>query len=357
MFMLNSATQLMKRIIPLFLIFILSCVDPYDVEIDKASRLLSVEGFITTEPGPYQIRLTRSDKYGSVFDGVVVPVLRATVSIRDEFGRTVFLTEGNRGRYETPAGFRAEVGLSYTLQIETSDGLLYTSLPERVAPVPEIDSLTFRTYRIPTQNPLLDVSGLQVFAHFNDPSDQVNYYYWRNKSATYILIANPELVTDEDRNPTPKDCCARCFLTEQPNAGSIVVASDTDFNGLNTRLPISFIADDGKRFREMFRLDIQQLSLTPRAYNYLRLAKQQVEISGSVFDPPPANLRSNIINVNDPSETVLGYFFAADARTKRIYVQRNQLQLTLPPALIPDDCRLTPGTTTIQPADWFPFGN
>lgn len=346
-----------KSVLLLFLLVFTACVDPFTVDIKDSKQLLTVDGTITTEPGIHTVRLSRSDKYGSVFDGLVVPVLRANVSIRDNEGNTVFLTESTRGVYETPDDYAAEIGKSYSIQIELTSGERYTSIPEYVYQVPNLDSISYKEISVPTANPDLNVVGIQLSTSFSDPANQTNFYYWRNRSATYVLFTNPELVVDEDRNPTPKDCCSRCFYTEQPGRKSISLASDINFNGLSTTLPVTFLADDGRRFRDYYRLDMQQLSISAKAYDFLRLLKQQIEISGSVFDPPPANLRSNIINIDNPDEVVLGYFLAADQSTKRIYIDGTKIRLGVPNAIIPDDCRTVPGATTEEPADWRPFGN
>jgi hypothetical protein len=340
-----------------FLVGLTACVDPFSVDIEDSQQLLSVDGFITTEPGVHTFRLTRSDKYGSVFDGLVVPILRANVSIRDNNGETVFLTETTRGVYITPNDYAAEIGKSYSIQIELTSGERYTSIPEAVYEVPKLDSITYKEIVRPTANPDLNVVGIELSASLADPAGQSNFYYWRNRSATYVLFTNPELVVDEDRNPTPKDCCSRCYFTEQPGRKSISVASDRNFNGLSTSIPVTFLADNGSRFRDFYRLDMQQLSISPKAYDFLRLLKQQIEISGSVFDPPPANLRSNIINIDNPNEVVLGYFFAADQSTKRIYIDGTKIKLGVPNAIIPDDCRTVPGAVFEEPSDWSPFGN
>ncbi|HHM21744.1 MAG TPA: DUF4249 family protein, partial [Bacteroidetes bacterium] len=45
------------------LIFIFSaCIDELNIETDEAQRLLVVEGFIDTNPGPHRIKLSRSAK-------------------------------------------------------------------------------------------------------------------------------------------------------------------------------------------------------------------------------------------------------------------------------------------------------
>lgn len=351
---------MLKRFIYLLLLFPLGCIDPYKVEVPEGERLLTIEGYITTDPGPHVIRLTRTDTYGSVFEGLIRPVGQARVGVRDSEGLVTFLTELTQGVYQTPAGFSAKVGLSYSLQIDLQDGKSYSSLPERVSPVPKIDSVSYRSIQIATDNRLMDRYGVQLFSHFKDPGDQNNFYYWRNGPATYLLVANPELYTLPDTHPTnprgaaPKDCCAICFQNDNPRVQSFAIASDEDFNGLDTKIPVNFIEDDGLRFKDTYRAEIQQMSVTPGAHRFLKLIEQQLGITGSVFDQPPANIRGNIINLDNPDEVVLGYFIAAAVDTKQIYIKKNNLEFLNTPSIIPDDCRTIEGALTQPPSGWNP---
>lgn len=349
---------MIKRLLYVLLLIPLSCVDPYNLQLEEGEQLLTIDGFITTEPGPHQIRLSRTDTYGSVFEGLIRPVRQANVNVRDSEGLVTFLTEIEPGLYETPEGFQAKIGLSYTLQLRLSNGREYTSFPEKVNQVAPIDDISFRTVQIDTEDRLEVRLGLQILAHFKDPGDQVNNYYWRTAPGAFVLITNPELFTNppthptDPRGPAPKECCAVCYLVESRRSQNFVIASDESFNGLETRLPVAFIEDNGLRFRDTYRAEIQQMGISQEAFRFLRLIEQQLSITGSVFDQPPANIRGNMISLDDPDETVLGYFIAADVQTKVVYITSSDLDRRVTPAIIPDDCRTVPGATLSPPSNW-----
>lgn len=348
----------------IFTLFLLlfSCVDPYQVEVPEGAQLLTVEGMISTGPGPHSITITRSATYGSIFEGLIRPVSLATVVVRDNEGAVTFLTEGvdARGTYFTPANFRAQLGKSYTLQILTAEGKVYTSTPEQVAAVPAIQNLDIRTVTVPTEGSDLPKSGIQLIVELKDPADQNNFYYWKNGPAVYILETRPDLFTprptpqNPDRTPQPKDCCVQCFRYEAGNNNSLFVTNDDNFNGLTTKIPAGFIADDGFRFVNKYRMDLKQYSISQGAYRFLRLVKQQAEISGSIFDPPPATLRGNMLSLDNPDEVVLGYFMATGETSRRIYVDRNDLTFKQNRAIVADDCRVVSGAFLDPPADWRP---
>jgi len=157
-----------------------------------------------------------------------------------------------------------------------------------------------------------------------------------------------------DRSPQPKPCCIQCFRSEISNNQSLFVVNDDNFNGLTARIPASFIEDNGMRFVNKFRIDLKQYSISQGAFRFLRLVKQQAEISGSIFDPPPATIRGNMVSLDNPDEVVLGYFIAGGETSRRIYIDKKDLTFTQNRAIIRDDCREVSGTSTDPPADWNP---
>ncbi|MCS5491443.1 DUF4249 domain-containing protein [Algoriphagus limi] len=354
--------NMFKRLIYILLLLPMACINPYEVGLDTGEQLLTVEAVLTSVPGRQEVRLTRSDTYGSVFEGLIRPVRGATVVVRDDLGDVVFLEENpeDRGSYLTPPDFATSPGRSYTLQIQTPEGKVYSSFPEKVQTVPEINSVSIETLTIPVEGEENVRSGVQLVVDVQDPIDEDNFYLWKNGPSVYILETRPDIFTprpsdiNPSRDPQPKDCCIACFRSEQVNNSGIYIANDDNFNGLNTRLVAGFVEDDGLRFVNTYRIDLRQISISQEAYRFLRLVKQQTEISGSVFDPPPANIRSNMINLEDPDEVVLGYFIAGAETTRRIYIDKSQLTFAQPRSIIPDDCREVEGAQLDPPADWNP---
>ena len=359
--MRSNFKVMLRRLIYFALLLPMACIDPYQVDVPEAAQLLIVEGTITSGPGPHSVTLTRSATYGSDFQALIRPVTGATVAVRDNKGTTILLTESSdaRGSYYTDQSFRAEIGRSYTLLIETPEGKLYSSLPEKVESVPAIENIEVRTVILNQDGGEYPKSGIQLIAEVNDPADQNNFYYWRNGPAVYVFDARPDLYTprgesNPNRLPQPKPCCFTCYRSEISNNRSLFLAADDGFNGLKTNIPVAFIEDDGMRFMSRFRIDIKQLGITQDAYRFLRLVKQQSEVSGSIFDPPPAAIRGNMISLDNPDEVILGYFIAAAESVQRIYVDKSDLTFNQISAVIPDDCLTLTGTQVDPPADWVP---
>ncbi|MDN3204944.1 DUF4249 domain-containing protein [Algoriphagus sediminis] len=349
----------MRKIFLFALIALSGCIDPFVVEVPEGPQYLTIEGYVTTIERAHQIRITRGDTYGSVFEGLIRPVREATVVIRDNLGNVTFLQEDldNRGSYLTPSNFKAEVGNSYTLQIQLNDGKVYTSLPEKVAAPTQMENVSYQSVEIPVEGEVNPESGVQFIVDINDPVEENNFYFWRNSEATYVLFTRPDLyfTPPPGRAPAPKDCCFVCWRDESaPGNQSIFIANDDNFNGLSTTIPAGFIPDNGLRFADTYRVDLSQISISQEAYRFLRLVKQQAEISGSVFDPPPARITGNMISLDDPDEVVLGYFMAGGETKQEIYIKNTELDFVQPIAIIPDDCRVVEGANEEPPLDWNP---
>ncbi len=75
---------------------------------------------------------------------------------------------------------------------------------------------------------------------------------------------------------------------------------------------------------------MKQYSLGEEAFHYWNELKKTSQEQGFLFDRQPALLKSNIHNVNDESEIVLGFFTMAGVVEKRAFaVNLEGLDLSL----------------------------
>ena len=350
----------MKRLFPflvtLLSIVLYSCVDELDVSTDTALRTLVVEGFISTERAAHEIRLSTSAKYGSVFEDFPKKVENALVRIRDNRGRQVFLTERAPGTYRTPNDFKAEVGNSYTLLVTLLDGRRFASLPQTVLPAPPIDTLLLIYKAIPTSDPVVFRHGVEVYARWNDPIAEQNFYWWQN-NGTYLIETNPELHTSI--NPStgnsfsdPKDCCATCWIDEMQGDNELRIFSDLNNDGAELTQLAAVIVDDGARYDDKYLVRIKQYALNKETYAFLNLLQEQLSVDGGIFDPPPAVIRGNMLNLDNPEEEPIGYFYAADFAIDSIFIEEDFLERRAPDRQVFDDCRELDNSTAERPAYW-----
>lgn len=342
-----------------------------------------VDGFITTEPGPHTINLTRLSQFTGVM-GIIPVENDAEVYIMDNEGirtdlrqmntirkenfnepaagggtptlcnpRTLFFEVKTPG-YLTPEGFRGEVGKTYTLFVRTSAGEEFVSTPQTIIPTPEIDSISFEYERLPSSDPVTFESGVGVSVTWQDPVETENFYSWQ-VNGIYRLET-------PDR---PEICCVYdvfdggselCWIHEKDLPGNLVALSDTRFNGSRDTRRVGFVLDDGLRFASQevggdrqYYVEVLQYGLSGEAFAFNRLLNSQLEIDGDIFDPPPANIMGNMSRVGDPDELVLGFFGAYSVQTASRFIKRSILEEIKPSTRPCGDCRTRRGARVEVP--------
>ncbi|MBL7877474.1 MAG: DUF4249 family protein, partial [Cyclobacteriaceae bacterium] len=125
-----------------FFLLISSCVEPIYFDVPPAELQLIVEGLITDNPGPYTVSLSKAltlDAQSSEPE----PVQDATITLFDDEGNSEVFTEISAGSYSTNNIIQGKVGHSYYIRVETSDGKIFESTPDKLNPVGEIEDIRF----------------------------------------------------------------------------------------------------------------------------------------------------------------------------------------------------------------------
>ena len=330
-----------------------SCIDELNIDTEERRNILVVEGGITSEFGPHKITLSKSAKYGSILDDDIKKELNASLRLRNEIGDQIFLTEGSSGNYYTPEDFKAKIGSEYTLQITLANGERYISTKEKVIPVPKIDSIIVVWKKQPSLSDIQFESGFEVYSKWKDPEDEANFYLWKT-SGIYKINTRPDLYVSRDffgnPIPDPKDCCSECFVYETQSELSIF--KDNLTNGNEIIEKVGYINDDGGRFMNKYMVVVEQRSLTKSAFQFFDLLSNQLSIQGDIFDPPPAKIGTNIINLDSPDEEVIGYFSASDVYRDSIFIENGDILDRQPTRQVNDDCRVLPNSTIEIPPFW-----
>jgi len=256
---------------------------------DTPPRLV-IEGGIERNPlrldRPQRIRLTTTIAYLSRQQPPAVE--NAVVKVDDGSQEWIFSHVGD-GWYEA-TGIEAEVGKTYTLSI-VWNGDMYLGGSTMQA-VPPIDSLYY-AYEAATT---ITEEGYFVRIDVTDPAGVENFYYYRVLVNDTVFI-----VPDRGNNRT-------------------LVLSDAFFDGQTSK---------GVNPNEEIRISIgdtvtvQQLAITRGYYDYLYSLFTQTGNQGLsvVGNPPPAPIRSNLLNTTSPAQYPLGHFYAADVFEKTVVIE------------------------------------
>lgn len=268
----------------LFFLTLLSCQVP-TADFPETVDLLVVEGWITNEPGPYSVRLTRTNSFEN--DQSPQGVTTAIVEVRDNSGNIYPYSHSNDGLYLSDSTTQGVIGNSYQIFIYLENGDTISSNFQTLLDVHEIEILTYDFFLGQTEeNPGEEEEIYYPVIFATDPPEQTNFYRW-NIARNDSLFASPQdLVLYEDR-----------FISG---------FYKNEFTGFE--------------FLEGDTITAEVQSLSRQAYQYLLQFKTQTTSIGTSSGISPSGIRGNLINQSNPSQTVLGFFSASTLRREQAVI-------------------------------------
>jgi Domain of unknown function (DUF4249) len=355
-----------------------SCIDRIDIKIpDSYSSQLVVDGAITDEPGPYTVRLTRATRIEKFLEFSREVVSQAKVTILDNVGNSELLTEITPGVYETkPSGIRGVVGREYKVKIETENGKLFESIPDKLNSVGEVDSLY---YEFESYLPLNDQEryGFRFFVDAQAPLEKDVFLRWKF-TRVFEIEAHPELHIVVPCAKFPRPCsgliqnpntgvfqriaectCCTCWVTkyeDKPNVSNDQFVS----NGRFKRVEVGYVPLEFWSFQKgKYRVEVKQMSLSRNAFKYWNIVQSQKEGAASLFQPPTGKIETNIFSV-DGEDQAQGLFYASSVKIRQFYLTRKDVNVLLrvplwdcEEGLIAESCILAfKNSSNKPPHDW-----
>ena len=231
-------------------------------------KLTKTQPFLTNNPNP--------------------DVTDATVTVSDGTNSWVFSHNGD-GTYVNN-NVLPELGKTYTITI-IWNGETYIG-SDTLNAVPIFDNFYYEF----EEETLFTDEGYFLKFDSTDPFGIDNYYYYRTfKNNVFTIVPDPG------------------------NTQTLIV-SDKFFDGqqrigVNPNEEVAFnIGDNAKA---------QQLGISKKYYDYLYQIFEQTGNQGISFvgNPPPASIRSNVNNATNPSNRILGFFYAVDIEEDSIVIE------------------------------------
>jgi hypothetical protein len=308
-----------KIILIPFLLLLNSCITPFIPHTNEDNKLLVVEGLITDQPDTNTIKLSRSLPPG--IRSYAKPVTGCTVTVSDDLGNTFIFKETVDGTYVSdPSEFQGVIGRFYTLHINTNDAyynLNYASYPMELKPVPVIDSVYYEKVTIAEAvggySKFSKKEGCQIYLNSNDPNNKCKFYKWDFTETWEFQLPYP--VTNW-----------RCWVSSNSSLINIKTTSGLAEDRI-VRHPLNFISNKTDRLKEKYSILVNQYSLNEDEYAYWEKLHKVTESIGTLYDITPAAIPGNIYCIENPTETVLGYFSVSAKTSKRIFIKDRFLGL------------------------------
>ncbi|MEM8896849.1 MAG: DUF4249 domain-containing protein [Bacteroidota bacterium] len=308
------------------------CIEEVDLTTNSYEEELVIYGSVSKGVGEQVVKVGMTRPFRSVVDQ---PESGANVYITDQNSEQYTLQETEEGTYIWDNADRpVKVGDSFTLFVELADGRQFQSTTELVpenVPVKDVYfELTEEEVVNEIGNPVID-RFVDVFLDIDVPdTDAPVFLRWETENV-YLFI---EAAITDTRCGIP-NIPRTCFVYDGFTQPKEVVT----FDGSNKKKGLIEGLWVGRKpfdstFNQRNIFSIYQHAFSSNSYEYWRDVSEVQEQSGRVFDTPPAAVRGNIVNLDDPNEIVLGHFQAINVDTIRYDIWKQDLA----PAVVPPYC-------------------
>lgn len=329
-------------------ILLTSCQKVFVPDIAQMDPVLVVEGYLTTQPVVQRVDLSYSSPFGQ--RPTYIKETGATVYVTDDMGnRFNYYERGPLGEYRTDSAefIKGIVGHTYVLHIETKDGNVYESTPQKILACAEPyrlrcnrateEVLTEDAYGAPLEvyydGVDINVSSTGILPtgnfyqytwnayeeHLTTVESGITIYYFyqhrrlSGKYFSYISTASADGLSD---------------LTIRNK--KVLFLATNDLTSFDPILPDTLF-DSTATIRTAFQgllFKLQTRSLTPSAYEFWNGAEDQLNAKGELFDPVTSQINGNMICVSDSTKKVYGIFTASDQKNKFEYFYFNNSNRT-----------------------------
>jgi len=260
----------MKRLflyIPVIFVFLASCTERIDIDLDETYTRLVVYGTVTSDTTTHYVDLSTTSSY--YYNEEPPKVTGASVEISDDLGNMIELSEVEPGKYATSPHFAAITGRTYTLRIELAE---------------EING--YKTYMATSAvNPIysIDSIGLVYQPDWGENGYyEVTCYYLDRPSKDFYMFniyKNGVMLTD-----TIKDR---------------IVTDDEFYNGSYTNgIGVGYLDQSNERefLLQGDNISFQAGNITEDYYNFIVALQTETNFQAPMFSGPPANVQGNITN-------------------------------------------------------------
>jgi Domain of unknown function (DUF4249) len=301
-----------------------TCIDPYVPNLKGYQPLLVIDGLISDADASYTVRLSKTFQEQ---DGVQTSVTDATVFITDDAGNTSYLINKGNGSYKTDSlEFRGVVGRTYVLHVDDKGGNVYESDPCQMQPVNDIDSVYFEKDQEIVNNGTETQDGLRIFLDAKEGAEN-KYCRWAFEEVWKYKVPDPKrynYINDTTIIPVG-DVKEFCWKIRESD-GILIHSNVSGLTNMIRKQPVLFIASDqSDRLTVEYSILVKQYSISKNEYDFWNDLSQINESGADIFAKLPFTISSNIHNINDSKERVLGYFQVSALREKRKFITFSEI--------------------------------
>jgi len=302
------------------------CIEPFDARVDEDVDLISIEGSIIKGQPVQNIVVSRTT---SLIYPQYRTIRQCNVVVVDDLDKQYRFNENPDGTYSLEIPDEELVfNREYQLQVTTPTGEYYESPFEALNGGSEVDTVYYSVEDKVDKLTGDNLIGLQFYVDL-EAADSVSRYFRWNLIETYEYISQRPIsyyFADESLVPMKylvKDEYQyfRCWRTAR--IPSLFLSSTENLTvNEKKKIPLNYVSNMSDRLAIKYSLFVEQYTLSESAYKYWQRNKIATQESGGLYTQQPGQPVTNIRNVNDPSEEILGFFWVSHKTTQRIFVPR-----------------------------------
>lgn len=286
-------------ILGLFGMFLTSCEDVIQIDLDEGSKLYVIDAFINDLPEKQLVRVNFNDSYFN--SSVAPPVTNAIVTLTDLTDNKVFnfINSGNGNYVYTPGiDSMGKVNHQYKLSV-TIDGFEYTALTVQKRPAKIYD----------------------IIAEYNDGTGGFGEpeppYYFCNLLAKDKTDANTDYYwIKTSRNDTLFNGSGDINVAIDGTNGAV---NTTEFDSSFFTPPITFLGF--KKYYPGDKCKAEIHSISKETYFFFIQASAQIN-NGGLFATTPENIKTNIVTPSNAVTKAVGWFNMATTEVKEIEIPK-----------------------------------
>lgn len=305
--------------------FLTGCVERYyPDDIYLRPGILVINAHITDQAGTQTVEVSRSSDPGN--PGFVPEYNCFVLLLREDGEIREFSMSSQAGYYtaELDTDY-LRTGMLFQVQVVTENGNEYHSDFDKIRPVPAMDSLYYEVESMQYKGESDPVDGIRFYVDFNYDDEVYEYIRWELVETYEFHNPNMDAYVYPNRwtmRPLPEEDNPRvCYITHALPALHSLSTEHLNFGSFSQAF--DFVPDDEMEQKLLFKysLLVRQYSLGPEGFKYWNEIGMNLQGQGSMFDRQPPLINSNICNIADKSEKVLGFFTMSGMQETRAFAE------------------------------------
>lgn len=291
------------------------CIEPYPLPNSSPEKsFLVVDGFLNSETGTIQIRITRTKAVNDA--GSIEGEANALIHLEGSDNTSIVIPKSDEtGNYELN-GLNIDPTNVYRIKIRV-DEKEYASTFSQVLFTPEIDSITWVPYE----------EGVKLRVTTHGISNSSTYYLWEYDETWEYRASQFSGFKMISGTPKRRETDDFIFTCWQTNPSTQIIVKSTDQLSTNVVADFEFarIPIQSGKLNIHYSILLKQTSITQEAYDFWSELESTTENVGGLFDPQPGQVVGNISCLSNPDELVIGIFSIGTVREIRTFLKADEL--------------------------------